>query len=119
MAQDRRRFLQGGLTSAALSLQAQTVRQPNVLFLMADQFRFDAIAALGNRFGYLAQTLARQPYVAGQTYTIADPYLFVVLNWTNYHKVDLKPWPALTEFQTRVAKRPAVQATLKIEGLVK
>ena len=49
MAHDRRQFLQGGLTSAALSLQAQTARQPNVLFLMADQFRFDAIAAHGNR----------------------------------------------------------------------
>lgn len=50
MAHDRRKFLQSGLTSAALSLQAQTTaRQPNVLFLMADQFRFDAIASLGNR----------------------------------------------------------------------
>ena len=31
----------------------------------------------------------------GQTFTIADAYLFVILNWTGYHKVDLKPWPAL------------------------
>jgi glutathione S-transferase len=78
-----------------------------------------AVAALGNRFGYLSQTLGKQPYLTGQSYTIADPYLFVVLNWANYHKVDLKPWPALTEFQARIAKRPAVQATLKVEGLVK
>ena len=77
------------------------------------------IAALGNRFGYVAQTLGKQPYLMGQTFTIADAYLFVILNWTGYHKVDLKPWPALTEFQARIAKRPAVQATLKIEGLVK
>ena len=77
------------------------------------------IAALGNRFGYVAQTLGKQPYLMGQTFTIADAYLFVILNWTGYHKVDLKPWPALTEFQARIAKRPAVQATLKVEGLVK
>jgi glutathione S-transferase len=75
------------------------------------------VAALGNRFGYIAQTLGRQPYLMGQSFTIADAYLFVILNWSNYHKVDLKPWPALTEFQARIAKRPAVQATLKIEGL--
>jgi len=68
---------------------------------------------------YISQTLAKQPYLTGQTFTIADAYLFVILNWTGYHKVDLKPWPALTEFQARIAKRPAVQATLKIEGLVK
>jgi glutathione S-transferase len=77
------------------------------------------IAALGNRFGYLSQTLGKQPYVTGQSFTIADAYLFPVLNWTGYHKVDLKPWPALTEFQKRVAARPAVQATLKVEGLAK
>ena len=76
-----------------------------------------AVAALGNRFGYIAQTLGRQPYLMGQSFTIADAYLFVILNWSNYHKIDLKPWPALTEFQARIAKRPAVQATLKIEGL--
>ena len=76
------------------------------------------IAALGNRFGYVAQTLGKQPYLMGQSFTIADAYLFVILNWTGYHKIDL-PWPALTEFQARIAKRPAVQATLKIEGLVK
>lgn len=76
-----------------------------------------AVAALSNRFGYIAQTLGRQPYLMGQSFTIADAYLFVILNWSNYHKIDLKPWPVLTEFQARIAKRPAVQATLKIEGL--
>jgi glutathione S-transferase len=77
------------------------------------------IAALGNRFGYISKTLVAQPYLTGNAFTIADAYLFVILNWSGYHKVDLKPWPALTEFQARVAARPAVQATLKAEGLVK
>jgi glutathione S-transferase len=43
----------------------------------------------------------------------------VVLNWADYHKVDLAPWPALQQFRARVAARPAVQATLQAEGLVK
>lgn len=47
---DRRTFLKSGLGSAALTMRGQAQsRKPNVLFLMADQFRFDAIAALGNR----------------------------------------------------------------------
>jgi glutathione S-transferase len=78
-----------------------------------------AVAALGNRFAYLAKTLDKQPFLTGQSFTIADAYLFVVLNWAAYHKVDLKPWPALGAFQARVAARPAVQATLKLEGLIK
>ena len=77
------------------------------------------VQALGNRFGYLAQTLEKQPFLMGDEFTIADAYLFVVLNWSDLHKVDLTPWPALQQFRKRVASRPAVQATLKAEGLVK
>jgi glutathione S-transferase len=77
------------------------------------------VQALGNRFGLMAQTLGKQPYLTGQEFTIADAYLFVVLNWSGLHKVDLTPWPALQQFQARVAARPAVQATLKAEGLAK
>jgi glutathione S-transferase len=75
------------------------------------------VQALGNRFTLISQTLAKQPFLTGQAFTIADIYLFVVSNWAHYHKVDLKPWPALTAFQARVAARPAVQATFKAEGL--
>ena len=77
------------------------------------------VKALGNRFGYLAQTLEKQPYLMGNEFTIADAYLFVILNWSGLHKVDLSPWPALQQFQARVAARPGVQATLKAEGLAK
>lgn len=77
------------------------------------------VKALGNRFGYLAQTLEKQPYLMGNEFTIADAYLFVILNWSSLHKVDLSPWPALQQFQARVAARPGVQATLKAEGLAK
>lgn len=83
------------------------------------EVRERTVQALGNRFGYLAQTLGRQPYLTGDRFTIADAYLFVILGWTGQHKVDLGPWPALQQFQARVAARPAVQATLKAEGLSK
>jgi glutathione S-transferase len=77
------------------------------------------VKALGNRFGYLTQTLEKQPFLMGNEFTIADAYLFVILNWSDYHKVDLGPWPALQQFRARVAARPGVQATLKAEGLAK
>lgn len=83
------------------------------------EVRERTVQALGNRFGLVAKTLEKQPYLTGERFTIADAYLFVVLNWSGLHKVDLGPWPALQQFQQRVAARPAVQATLKTEGLVK
>ena len=66
-----------------------------------------------------SKTLEKQPFLTGDTFSIADAYLWVVLNWADYHKVDLAAWPALQQFRSRVAARPAVQATLKAEGLVK
>jgi glutathione S-transferase len=84
-----------------------------------EDVRERTVQALGNRFGYLAKTLERQPFVMGNEFSIADAYLFVILNWSGLHKVDLSPWPALQQFQARVAARPAVQAALKAEGLAK
>ncbi|MBP7014892.1 MAG: glutathione S-transferase C-terminal domain-containing protein, partial [Steroidobacteraceae bacterium] len=78
-----------------------------------------AVQALGNRFTFIAKTLEQQPFLTGDAFSIADAYLWVVLNWADYHKVDLTPWPAVQQFRARVAARPAVQATLKAEGLVK
>jgi glutathione S-transferase len=76
-------------------------------------------ASLAKRFDLVAKTLAAQPYLTGQAFGIADAYLFTVVNWAGMLKVDLAPWPALQQFQARVAARPKVHATLKAEGLVR
>ena len=67
----------------------------------------------------ITKTLEQQPFLTGDTFTIADAYLWVVLNWADFHKLDLSPWPSIQAFRARVAQRPAVQATLKAEGLAK
>jgi len=76
-------------------------------------------AKLATRFDLIAKTLAAQPYLTGATFGIADAYLFTILNWAPMLEVDLSPWPALQQFQARVAARPAVHAALVAEGLVK
>jgi glutathione S-transferase len=74
---------------------------------------------LAVRFAYLDEALAKQPYLLGETFTIADAYLFTVVNWTNFHAVDISPFPNLKAFQARIASRPSVQQALEAEGLVK
>ena len=56
---------------------------------------------------------------SGNAFTIADAYLFTIVNWTGMLKIDLSPWPALQQFQARVAARPKVHDTLVAEGLAK
>jgi glutathione S-transferase len=83
------------------------------------EVRERTVQALGNRYSLIEGTLAQQPFLTGAQFTVADGYLFVVTNWSRLHKVDLAPWPALQQFQARVAARPAVQETLRAEGLLK
>jgi glutathione S-transferase len=67
---------------------------------------------------YLDKALARGEYLMGD-FTVADGYLFTVLNWTNFHNIDLSAFPNIGAFMKRVAARPAVQEAMKAEGLLK
>ncbi|WP_259782184.1 glutathione transferase GstA [Aestuariispira ectoiniformans] len=57
-------------------------------------------------------------YLGGDQFSVADSYLFVVVNWSGMHGIDVSQWPHIAAFQARVAARPAVQAALKAEGLI-
>ncbi len=72
---------------------------------------------LKKKLAFLDGQLSERPYLAGETFTIADAYLFVLLNWAPYVKLDLSDLANLQAFQRRVAGRPAVQAALAAEGL--
>lgn len=74
---------------------------------------------LGQRYDHLAKHLEKNAFVMGKDFSVADAYLFTVLNWTKFLGIDLGKWPALKAYQARVAARPAVQAALKAEGLLK
>jgi glutathione S-transferase len=77
------------------------------------------ITALQRKFDYLAKRLATGPYLMGETFTVADAYLFAVLNWTKGLHIDLAPWPVLQQYLARVAARPNVVKAMKDEGLLK
>lgn len=74
---------------------------------------------LAARFDYLSVQLEGKQYLMGDTFTVADGYLFTLLGWTKWTGIDLTKWPVLTEYSLRVAARPAVQEALKAEGLLK
>ena len=74
---------------------------------------------LEKKFDWINKQLAGKQYLTGDQFTIADAYLFVVVNWSNFVGIDLGRWPALKAFQDRVAARPKVQEALAAEGLQK
>ena len=67
------------------------------------------------RLDLVAGVLARQPFLLGDTFSVADAYLFTVLRWAARVEVPLPP--ALQQFMQRMQARPAVAEALKVEGL--
>jgi glutathione S-transferase len=56
---------------------------------------------------YIEQRLATTPYLAGAEFTVADAYLFVMIGWPPYFKVDLRPYPHLTRYHACISERPS------------
>lgn len=83
------------------------------------EHRQDRVAYLKKRYPLVEKQLEGRDYLYGSQFTVADAYLFVVTNWARHLKVDLAEFPNLLTFQKRVAARPAVQAALRAEGLIK
>jgi glutathione S-transferase len=77
------------------------------------------VQALEKQLDWLDRQLAGKSFLTGETFTIADAYLFVVVNWCQFVGVDLAKWPAVSQFHARVAARPKVQEALAAEGLLK
>lgn len=77
-----------------------------------------ALVKIKKAYDYVSSKLGELPYLTGETFTVADAYLFTIINWHNFIKLDLSPWPVLVAYQARVAARPAVQNAMREEGLL-
>lgn len=70
------------------------------------------------RIGDVAEALSDdRSFIVGDTFTVADAYLFVVLSWSGFIGLDLARWPVVAAYVERIGARPAVRAALAAEGL--
>jgi glutathione S-transferase len=73
---------------------------------------------VNKRLAYVEALLGKQKFIGGKTYSVADAYAFTVINWCNHVGMDLKPYKNIGNYLATIAKRPAVQAAMKAEGLL-
>lgn len=76
------------------------------------------VALAERRLDWMEQQIAGKTWLMGDTFTIADGYLFTVLGWLKHVGMDVARWPHLAAYAGRVAQRPKVQEALKAEGLI-
>jgi glutathione S-transferase len=83
------------------------------------EYKTSSIARLLSRLTWVDGQLAGKPYLMGEAFSVADPYLFTMTTWAAPLGMDISAMTQLAAFRERMAARPAVQAAMKHEGLVK
>ena len=66
-------------------------------------------------FDYVERHAFAGPYVMGEAYTIADPYLFTLARWMEGDGVDPAQFPKVAAHRAMMQERPAVQAALAVQ----
>lgn len=72
-----------------------------------------------SRLQWVDGELAGKQYLMGDHFTVADAYLFTVTNWAQFVGLDISQLKNLAVYRERIGARPAVQAAMKAEGLLK
>jgi glutathione S-transferase len=81
-----------------------------------EEFKVMQRKKLVERFTWLDGELKGKSYLMGDTFTVADGYLYTVANWAQFTGVDIAGLQHLNAYLQRVGARPAVQAARKTEG---
>jgi glutathione S-transferase len=76
-------------------------------------------ARLAGRYKWIDGQLAGKSYLMGDAFSVADAYLFTVTRWAGGVGVDLSALTNVAAYMARVQARPAVQAAMKAEGILK
>ena len=84
-----------------------------------EEYKAMAREKLLQRLQWVDGQLAGKQYLMGDQFTVADGYLFTVTNWTQPTNLDISGLANLAAYRERVGARPAVQAAMKAEGLLK
>ncbi|MEO6624480.1 MAG: glutathione transferase GstA [Burkholderiaceae bacterium] len=74
---------------------------------------------MASRLQWVEGELAGKSYLMGETFSVADAYLFTVSNWARLVALDIAPYANLAALRARVGARLAVLAAMTDEGLIK
>lgn len=80
---------------------------------ISDDYRKATREKLAKRFDWIAGQLGAKQYLMGERFSVADAYLFTLLSWHDWMKLDIGP---LRAYFDRVKARPKVAEVLKAEG---
>jgi glutathione S-transferase len=67
-------------------------------------------------FKMIEQNMLKGPWVMGESYTVADPYLFTLARWMEGDRVNIETFPRVYDHHKRMAERPNVRKVLAAQA---
>ncbi len=83
-----------------------------------EEVKKNMVEMAGKKLDIADKKLGTKKFVLGDTYSVADAYLFTIFGWTNYVGLKADKWPNLVAHSKRMMERPAVRRTMEIEDLL-
>lgn len=74
-----------------------------------------AVESLAESFEIIDRYRLTGPWILGEQYTLADPYLYVVTRWLARAKLDVTRFPSVAQHFERMCGREAVRRALAAE----
>ncbi len=71
---------------------------------------------ISGRLKWLDGELAKSQYLMGDSFTVADGYLYTILTWSPRLGIEVTQWPNVKAFFDRVAARPKVREAQQAEA---
>ncbi|WP_457092874.1 glutathione S-transferase family protein [Microvirga sp. P5_D2] len=72
---------------------------------------------LNRMFDVISEQLGDKPWLLGDRFSAADLFLFMLIRWSRFMPRPARTIPNLNALAKRVAARPAVQETFRVEGI--
>jgi glutathione S-transferase len=83
-----------------------------------DQPQAVARRRIAERLAFVESELARGgPFLTPPGFSAADAYLFTIVGWSAFTRIDLEPFPRIRQFLATVGARPAVRRAMRAEGM--
>ncbi len=73
-----------------------------------------ALAKSESRLARVAASLEGREFLL-ERFSVADAYLFAVLNWSAVTPIDLRRWPTITAYMARMLARPVIGRAVAVE----
>lgn len=74
-----------------------------------------ALGLADARLGIVDKHLTGREFLLDR-FSVADAYLYTVLNWSRVTPIDLTKWPAIEAYRANLSKRPSVAKAVAEEG---